>query len=110
MSNNFEPIALGLSIRNARIENHLTQEQLAELLDVTVTHVKHIESGHRKPSINVLFHIATILNLSLDALIFPKAVIASNPARDKALRLLNMCEDKYLNTVVSLLESLNGIR
>ena len=44
---------IGQVIKYARIENGFSQEQLAELIDITPTHLKHIESGHRKPSIEV---------------------------------------------------------
>lgn len=45
---------LGNSIRTARIKKGLPQEQLAELAGITPTHLKHIESEHRKPSIEVM--------------------------------------------------------
>ena len=48
----------------------MTQEELAEQVDITTSHLKHIESGHRNPSIEVLFALAKVLDLSLDALIF----------------------------------------
>ena len=61
---------LGLAIQSSRKARGMTQEELAELVDITVSHLKHIESGHRKPSIEVLFSIARCLDLSLDSLIF----------------------------------------
>ncbi len=54
-----------------RKNKRITQEELAELLDVTPTHVKHIESGHRKPSIEILLDLAKILNFSLDSMVDP---------------------------------------
>lgn len=61
---------LGTAIWNARKARGITQERLAELVNITTSHLKHIESGHRRPSIEVLFQLAKILDLSLDALIF----------------------------------------
>lgn len=61
---------LGNAIREARINNNMSQEQLAELAGITPTHMKHIESEHRKPSVDVLFRITKILHLSLDNIIF----------------------------------------
>ena len=61
---------LGNAIRDARIGRGMSQEYLAEKLNVTPTHVRHIESSHRKPSIELLFQISVLLDLSLDALIF----------------------------------------
>ena len=63
---------LGLAIRKARIRNGLSQEALAELLDVSATHVKHMESGHRKPSVELLFKLAKLLNMSVDEVMFDR--------------------------------------
>ncbi|MGN0542193.1 MAG: helix-turn-helix domain-containing protein [Acutalibacteraceae bacterium] len=61
---------LGSEIKSARISNNLSQEALAEMLDVSSTHIKHMESGHRKPSVEILFKLAKILNFSIDSIIF----------------------------------------
>lgn len=42
-------------------------------MDVTPTHIRHIESGHRRPSIELLFQLARMLDLSLDALVHGEA-------------------------------------
>ena len=59
-----ELTALREAIRNERKNKRITQEKLAEMLEVSPTHVKHIESGHRKPSVEILFALAKILNIS----------------------------------------------
>lgn len=60
---------LGTQICAARKAHGMTQEHLAELCDITVSHLKHIESGHRKPSVEVLFRIVQLLNISLDSIL-----------------------------------------
>ncbi len=62
---------LGNAIWDARNARGLTQEALAEMVDITLSHMQHIENGHRNPSVKVLFQLAQCLDLSLDALIFP---------------------------------------
>lgn len=59
---------IGQVIKYARIENGFSQEQLAELIDITPTHLKHIESGHRKPSIEVFFKLLNTLEVSAERL------------------------------------------
>lgn len=61
---------LGNAIRSARMARGMSQEELAERLDITTSHLKHIESEHRKPSVEVLFRLVLLLDLSLDALLF----------------------------------------
>ncbi len=65
---------IGTAIWNARKTQGITQEKLAEMVNITTSHLKHIESGHRKPSVEVLFQIMRILHVSLDALVFEDAM------------------------------------
>ena len=63
---------LGEAIRAARMRKGLTQEALAELLDITPIHLKNMESSRRKPSVPLLFQMMEILDFSVDALVFPE--------------------------------------
>lgn len=62
---------LGRAIRAARMKKGLSQEALAERLDITPVHLKNIEGSRRKPSVPLLFEIMALLDLSVDALVFP---------------------------------------
>lgn len=62
---------LGNAIRTARMKKGYTQEHLAELLDITPGHLKHMESGKRNPSVPMLFQMMELLDFSVDALVFP---------------------------------------
>ena len=63
---------LGEAIRSARMRKGLTQEALAELLDITPIHLKNMESSRRKPSVPLLFEMMELLDFSVDALVFPE--------------------------------------
>lgn len=60
---------MGDRIREARKEKELTQEQLAELLDMSVESVSHIERGSRLPSMQVFIRLIEVLNVSADYLL-----------------------------------------
>ena len=64
--------ALGEAIRSARMRKGLTQEALAEMLDITPIHLKNMESSRRKPSVPMLFALMELLDFSADALVFPE--------------------------------------
>ncbi len=64
--------ALGKAIRSARLEKGYTQEELAEMLDITQGHLQHIESERRNPSVPMLFDLMELLDFSVDALVFPE--------------------------------------
>jgi transcriptional regulator with XRE-family HTH domain len=63
--------ALGAAVKAARMENRITQEQLAEMIGIAPSHVKQIEAGNRNPSIEVLYKLALKLNFSVDDVFFP---------------------------------------
>ena len=63
---------LGETIRTARMKRGMTQEQLAERLDITPVHLKNIEGSRRKPSVPLLFQMMELLDFSVDALVFPE--------------------------------------
>ena len=97
---------LGNTIRQARIDNHLTQEQLAELVQITPTHLKHIESEHRKPSIEVLFSLASVLHFSLDALLLTNETYEHTKRKNELNLLINSCTDQELDVFIAALREL----
>ena len=97
-------------IRKGRKNKKITQEELAEKLEVSPTHVKHIESGHRKPSIEILFEITKILNISfisLDGVVFSKNESARTDTRKEIDRLLDVSDEASLHFILSVLEALH---
>lgn len=57
-----------MKLKLARIENRLTQEGLAEKVDVTRQTIGLIEKGKYNPTLNLCLRIAKTLNKSLDQL------------------------------------------
>lgn len=62
---------LGNAIRAARMKKGYTQEHLAEILNITPSHLKMMEGGRRNPSVPLLFQMMELLDFSVDALVFP---------------------------------------
>lgn len=53
-------------LKLARVENDLTQDQLAEQVGVTRQTISLIESGKYNPSLNLCIKISRALNKTLD--------------------------------------------
>lgn len=62
---------LGDTIRSARMKKGYTQDQLSEMLGITLVHLANIEGGRRNPSVPLLFQMMELLDFSVDALVFP---------------------------------------
>lgn len=58
-----------LKLKERRIQQAMTQEQLAELVGVTYQAISHYESGRRFPNRETLLKIAKALNCTVDEII-----------------------------------------
>ena len=61
---------LGLAIKTLRKATKTSQRKLASEVDVSVTHISHIENNKADPSINLLRKIASALGVSIETLFF----------------------------------------
>lgn len=61
--------AVGRRIKVARENKRMTQEQLAEVANLSPMHVSVIERGVKLPKLETLINIANILDVSADELL-----------------------------------------
>lgn len=111
MDKNIDYAALGKRIKNKRVENKLTQEQLGEMCELSAAHIGHIERGTRILSVDVLFRIAQVLNVSVDYLLFD-SVENDNILKSIAPMLKDSDKNKvnhFLNTVRVLAENIDEL-
>ena len=59
-------------MRTLRMEHEISQEKLAEELDIARTTVSHLENGNREPSLYVLMAYAEYFSVSVDWILFGK--------------------------------------
>lgn len=59
-------LLMGRKLRRARKRLHLTQEKLAEYVDLSPAFVGYIERGTRIPSVESLVKMCRVLRISLD--------------------------------------------
>ena len=59
---------LGENIKRIRRRQHITQENLAELVDRSKNHISKIEQGLTNPPLDLLIEIANALNVSMNEL------------------------------------------
>lgn len=95
---------LSKSIKKRRELLNLTQEQLAELLNVSTHYIYELERGTKYPSVPVLLKIADVLNVSLD-LLFTKTEI-ENSNTDNLSLLISSLSPKKRETVYKVLAGL----
>lgn len=69
---------IGKRIKQARINRGLTQEEMAEILDLSVTHYQNIEYGKYNIGHKHLAKICNLFNLSADYILFDKETTQMN--------------------------------
>lgn len=72
MNNFINYSEIGARIRQQREHAGLTQEQLGEACDLSASFIGHIERGSRKLSVESLYKLASILDVSADYLLFDR--------------------------------------
>ena len=99
--------AIGQRIRKFRKARGLTQEQLAEAADISVTHMSHIETGNTKLSLPVFVAIAEILQIQTDELLYDNV-----PGKFGKLAALDdtiaLCTPRQLAVIVDLIKGVKG--
>ena len=68
--NNSELLLLGERLRNRRTALDLTQEAVANQVDISLRFYQMIERGERKVSLDTLIGLSKTLNISIDFLLF----------------------------------------
>lgn len=69
---------IGYRIKEVREQNHLSQAQLAEITDLSVSYISHIENAKRKASLESIIRIVNALGITVDELL--AGVQMNNPA------------------------------
>ena len=101
-------IAIGSKIKEARARAHLTQEELAEINDISPTHMSVIERGVKTPKLDTFVKIVKALNLSADALLLDgmdqvnDSIVAELSVR--LGRLTDENQNRILNAIRALTE------
>lgn len=62
---------VGKRIRKLRKEQELTQEKLAEMVNITEHHLCYVENGKRRPSLPLARKLAKVLKTNLGELFAP---------------------------------------
>lgn len=95
---------LGNMIREGRERLQLTQEELAEKVQVNLTHYGNIERGTNNPSLPLFLEIVRTLNLSVDAYIYPEK--NQDDTLQKIIRLLSQCTERERKIILSNITTL----
>lgn len=96
---------MGQRIRKYRKASNLSQEQLAEKVGISVTHMSHIETGNTKLSLSVLVNIAENLSVQTDAIIYENPQTNKTSVKQELSDLIDSCSTNEMNVIIDLLKA-----
>ncbi len=87
----------------------LTQEELAELVDVAPRHISFIETARSFPSCDLLERLCKVLNIDYAELFEFEEEISRNELMERTISELHRLDDKQLKYIYKMAAGLQGI-
>lgn len=81
-------LAVARNIRFFRIKNQLTSRELAERIDVCQASISAYENGYCFPSLNVMFRLADVFDVSVSALLVEPSITKSEISLAEAIQAI----------------------
>lgn len=98
--------AFGLAIKEARKKQGLTREQVGAIIEIDPRYLTNIENKGQHPSLQVLYDLVSLLNVSVDEFFLPAADLAKSTRR----RQIEKQMDGFTEKELMLMDALaNGI-
>ena len=98
-------ISLGNAVKEARTESKLTQEQIADMLDIDSRTISQIERGLGNPKLETLYPLIRILNVDANT-IFYSAPKTETP---KLMRLVSTCTEYEAHELIRIVNDILNI-
>ena len=95
---------MGFRLKQARTEQKLTYEELAEKSGVSSRYIKEIENHGNVPSLEKLGQLIRALHISADPFFYP-TVPADNLDYQRLLVYLSQCTEEQITTILAIVEA-----
>ena len=98
--------AVGKRGKIARIKADMTQEQLAELVGISPTHLSNIETGTTHVSLVTIVRLANALSVTVDDLLCDNVLRAKPQIEQDIAELLDNCDEYEIRMVRDMTRAL----
>jgi len=102
--------AFGQAVQEAREKKGWTREKLAEAIDRTPRFVMYIETRGQHTSVQILYEIVTLLNVSIDQFFFPDTSNIKDTRRRQLDAMIDGMSDKELHIMTGTATAIQEIR
>lgn len=98
--------AIGKRIKIARIKADLTQERLAEMVEISPTHMSNIETGTTRVSLTAIVSLANALSVTVDDLLCDSVVKAKVQFEKDIAVILADCDEYEIRMIKDMTKAL----
>lgn len=99
---------IGKRIRQERCNRNVTQEKLAEIIGISVTHMSNIENANTKLSVPVLIDIANALECDSDVLLCGSLLNNKHSSIKIITELLSDCTKDERVVIIDTIQALKN--
>lgn len=96
---------IGQQIRKIRRAHGLSQEELAEKVNISIPHMSHIETGNTKLSLPVFVDIANALEVRTDDLLDTPAESTVSSCLDEIAAVLERCSAQEAKVIAEVVQA-----
>ena len=98
--------AIGKRIKIARIKADLTQERLAEMVEISPTHMSNIETGTTRVSLTAIVSLANALSVTVDDLLCDSVVKCKVQFEKDIAGILADCDEYEIRMIKDMAQAL----
>ena len=98
--------ALGFAIKEARKKRGLTREQVGAMIEIDPRYLTNIENKGQHPSLQVLYDLVSLLNVSVDEFFLPTDNMIKSRRRRQLEEKINQLTDTDLVIMESVIDGI----
>ena len=98
--------ALGFAIKEARKKRGLTREQVGAMIEIDPRYLTNIENKGQHPSLQVLYDLVSLLNVSVDEFFLPTDNMIKSSRRRQLEEKINQLSDTDLVIMESVIDGI----
>jgi len=102
----FDMTAFGQAVKEAREKRGLSREDAAEIVDLSPRYFMYIETRGQHISLQKLYEIATLFNISVDQFFFASTGESKTTQRRQLDAMLDSMNEKDLSVITKIAEAI----
>lgn len=100
---------IGMRVKEVRKSHNITQAQLAEMTDLSVSYISHIETAHKKASLESLVRIADVLEVTVDEILNGNQLYNPTEYQTDIDLIISDCDPSEKRLMYELMQSMKNI-